>query len=599
MKKLNKLIGFFTLAVAIFSFAGCSDISEKEESASNDGKAVVRFAISENGTQESGSERTVFPVTGDVSEFTNIKLSYKTSSYSSVSTEIGSWATYAELATAQAAIESGYKYFVLSAERYGATFTQTKGVSVTANQAVSVTFDSLEVSATGNQTGKVSVTLKFPSSLSTQISKVYAGYSEEDADEDQSSDDGEEITYDSENNSATFTKESTVAGYNSLFFVAKDTSDKEIFVYPTMVRVNAGYLSSATIDASTGEAISLDSSKIKKITYKINDASSTTADYEQTFYPGSKILSASATGFELEGKQLKSWNTLAGGTGTSYKGGDTLSLTADLTLYAIWEDVTPKTITYKSNYPSKFSLAEKTESKTVSASRFDVYDSTDCSFSLLGHKFTGWNTLADGTGTSYTADTKSDISGDLTLYAQWEPYKIYYTMNGGASSSAFNESVSSATLGSNTITSTVPTAKYSYYTFQGWATSSSATTATYHAGDTIPVTKDVVLVAVWKLGTIEDNESVTVKSSDGEKELLTFTLLKSEKIELTADELSGKLYFYIYNGSTVALNLNSDGVESKTTKTATLSAGTYTLKGENKWWAGSTRTAKITLKSAN
>ena len=41
-------------------------------------------------------------------------------------------------------------------------------------------------------------------------------------------------------------------------------------------------------------------------------------------------------------------------------------------------------------------------------------------FTYQGYTFTGWNTEADGTGTSYTdGQTINDLESDLTLYAQW------------------------------------------------------------------------------------------------------------------------------------------------------------------------------------
>lgn len=45
-------------------------------------------------------------------------------------------------------------------------------------------------------------------------------------------------------------------------------------------------------------------------------------------------------------------------------------------------------------------------------------------FTKTGYRFTGWNTAADGTGTSYAAGgTITGISGNMTLYAQWEEDK--------------------------------------------------------------------------------------------------------------------------------------------------------------------------------
>ena len=48
-----------------------------------------------------------------------------------------------------------------------------------------------------------------------------------------------------------------------------------------------------------------------------------------------------------------------------------------------------------------------------------------------GYEFTGWNTQADGQGTSYTSNAKFEINEKTTLYAQWKPkenigYKVKY-----------------------------------------------------------------------------------------------------------------------------------------------------------------------------
>ena len=40
-------------------------------------------------------------------------------------------------------------------------------------------------------------------------------------------------------------------------------------------------------------------------------------------------------------------------------------------------------------------------------------------FRLSGHRFTGWNTRADGRGAAYANKQTVTLSGDLTLYAQW------------------------------------------------------------------------------------------------------------------------------------------------------------------------------------
>ena len=84
----------------------------------------------------------------------------------------------------------------------------------------------------------------------------------------------------------------------------------------------------------------------------------------------------------------------------------------NFTLSAIWaaNDYTV-TLNYKKNVSSSYE-------KTI----VTKYDSTYGELPqpmLPGWTFKGWNTKADGTGTTVTADTVYKIAGDSTLYAQW------------------------------------------------------------------------------------------------------------------------------------------------------------------------------------
>lgn len=73
-------------------------------------------------------------------------------------------------------------------------------------------------------------------------------------------------------------------------------------------------------------------------------------------------------------------------------------------------------------------------------------------------------------------------------------YTLSYNVNGGAGSI---DSKSQLGIGSTeiAITSSIPTRQG--YTFQGWAESATATTASYKKGDTITISADKTLYAVW------------------------------------------------------------------------------------------------------
>ncbi len=49
------------------------------------------------------------------------------------------------------------------------------------------------------------------------------------------------------------------------------------------------------------------------------------------------------------------------------------------------------------------------------------------SFSHPGYTFTGWNTKADGSGSSFAAASTFSITKDTTLYAQWSPATLTFT----------------------------------------------------------------------------------------------------------------------------------------------------------------------------
>lgn len=596
MKKIKKLIAFFASTALLLGFSACSDIDESSESSSYPtDKGIVRFAISENEESSVSEARTVFPVTGTASEFTNITLSYKTSNYSwAESTELGNWKTYSELTDFKAALSTGSYYFTITAERYGATFSQTTGkTTVEAGKSFTLTFDSLSVPYSSESVGKISVTLKFPSSIASSISKVYAGYSEDSSySAGHGNSEESELTYDSETTSATFTREKAKSGNNVLYFLAKDADEKQIFVYPLIVQVKAGYLSSKTIDASTGDAITQDASRMVKVTYKVNDETATASDYVQDYYPGCGLLGLEKTGFSVAGKKFTQWNTAADGTGTTYNENNTPDLTSDTTLYAIWVDASTKLVTYNSNYP----IGANTSVTQPAEGSFSVKSVEDTGFAVAGYKFTGWNRAKDGSSTSMSVGDERSIETDITLFAQWRPYKITYDMNGGSDDKEFSEEIDNKTLGSGTITAKIPSQKYDYYTFLGWSTSPNAASSTYTKGVSISLSDDTTLYAVWKLGTIVEDKAVSVKSNETIS-VTNFTIVKSEVLELIVSPTEQALTYIITNESGEVYN--SGNIETKTTKTISLDTGTYTLKAKNTEKIGFANTANITLKSAD
>jgi len=115
------------------------------------------------------------------------------------------------------------------------------------------------------------------------------------------------------------------------------------------------------------------------------------------------------------------WNTSADGKGTEYAEGDTFAITANTTLYAQWKAVE---IGYSVKYDANGGVGEVIDPNSY-AMNDTVTVLSGKVLSREGYTFSGWNTAADGKGTSYLAGTTFTITEDTMLYAQW-------TKNGAA-----------------------------------------------------------------------------------------------------------------------------------------------------------------------
>jgi hypothetical protein len=73
------------------------------------------------------------------------------------------------------------------------------------------------------------------------------------------------------------------------------------------------------------------------VTFNVNGGSGT-APSAQTVSPGSAITLPGGSGLSMSGYTFGGWNTMADGTGTNYKAGESFTPTASITLYARWND---------------------------------------------------------------------------------------------------------------------------------------------------------------------------------------------------------------------------------------------------------------------
>ena len=123
-----------------------------------------------------------------------------------------------------------------------------------------------------------------------------------------------------------------------------------------------------------------------------------------------------------------------------------------------------------------------------------------------GYTFKGWGTSSGDTSPNYYAGSSYTSESGITLYAIWEQsqttYNVTYNANGGSGAPGASTHNKGST---HTVPSTIP-ARFGY-TFVGWGTSSTATSASYRPGSKITVNGNKTLYAVWSQTTISETIS--------------------------------------------------------------------------------------------
>lgn len=113
-----------------------------------------------------------------------------------------------------------------------------------------------------------------------------------------------------------------------------------------------------------------------------------------------------------------------------------------------------------------------------------------------GYIFKGWAASSTATRATWNAGGSYTKNESDTLYAVWQAktYTVTYNANGGSGAPAKQTKTHGKAL---TLSNTKPTR--TNYKFVGWDTSSTATTAVYHAGKSYTTDASVTLYAVWSL----------------------------------------------------------------------------------------------------
>lgn len=193
-----------------------------------------------------------------------------------------------------------------------------------------------------------------------------------------------------------------------------------------------------------------------------------------------------------------------------------------------------------------------------------------------GYVFTGWNTKEDGSGKKYSPGDIYSENEKLNLYAQWKTnaYTLTYDGNGYSSYSSKVENVVTTTIKTN-----MPN-RFGY-TFLGWSTNSSATSASYTPGSTISLSSNTTLYAVWKSAqSVSTGNSNTVNIAFAEQAWY-YKFTPSSSGEYTFEStgsIDSKVTIYKADGTEIGSDDDS-GESSNFKKTLSLTSGTtYYIK---------------------
>jgi len=230
------------------------------------------------------------------------------------------------------------------------------------------------------------------------------------------------------------------------------------------------------------------------------------------------------------GYTFASWNTVQGGTGTSYNSGGSYTADANVTLYAQWtaNAATTYTVTYNANGGTG---GPTTQTKTQGTALTLTTDKP----TRTGYTFASWNTVQGGTGTSYNSGGSYTADANVTLYAQWTAnapttYTVTYNANGGTGGPTTQTKTQGTAL---TLTTDKPTR--AGYTFASWNTVQGGTGTSYNSGGSYTADANVTLYAQWTQNA-PTTYTVTYNANGGTGAPANQTKTQGTALTLTTDK---------------------------------------------------------------
>ncbi|GHT99454.1 hypothetical protein FACS1894142_7050 [Spirochaetia bacterium] len=172
-------------------------------------------------------------------------------------------------------------------------------------------------------------------------------------------------------------------------------------------------------------------SVILTVTFDKNGGTSDASPSVKTVTPPATTIDAlPAIDPTWAGHAFQGWwtqNGYGGNWGTSFTA--STPVTADITVYAKWNPPSNYcTVTFDKNNSDPGSTEASPNS--LGAAAGSVVNPLPAAPTRPGYGFAGWNTMADGSGTAFTASTP--VTANITVYAQWIDTPLILVINGSS-----------------------------------------------------------------------------------------------------------------------------------------------------------------------
>ena len=213
--------------------------------------------------------------------------------------------------------------------------------------------------------------------------------------------------------------------------------------------------------------------------------------YSTEIIEGNSIVVPIPTRLEYE---FQGWYTNSDFLGEiAYQGGEEIifgtergQLNENITLYAKWVKVN-YTVTFDLNYESRKDISYKPSGESLTFS----------TPTRTGYTFLKWNTIADGTGTSYNAGDTIIITSNITFYAIWQINQYTVTFNSNYPNSEGEQTVTTAIYDYNTPVSSI---NFPSFTYEGYSLVSWNVSANGAGTNPTHITENgIIFYAQWEL----------------------------------------------------------------------------------------------------